>query len=463
MHFPKRHIRFNFSIALLFLLTAVGGISQSVPVEDSVFKQFLLDTYPSVMTAEEELDTLLAASEVDHVLDLQGIGIKEMHEIMFFKNVDTIYAQGNDLDSIGIIDKISDLKYIDVSNNKLRYVPSIYGINTIEQYRCRNNLCERVPQIWTASSSMTVFDLANNNLSHLHSFNSFTELTLWDVSGNRLTFNWLLQNVGIPDFENVAIISPQQKLSVPPPVDLTEGETLFFDLDNSDDDTVTTNTYRWFRNDALVRETSYDSIIWPNVTFEDAGIWRVEVTNSHPLLSSLTLESKGMVVSVKPCLDLSSVELVSNQVSCNQLGIIEISQSSVEGGVPPITFTLINSSNSDSIIGIDGRFERVPLGLYNLKATDSDNCTQLKAGVVHVQKKTDCTPLLSPNGDGDGDDIYIDTPGLVEVFDKHGKLLTSFMAPALWDGRTSSGEIMPAGYYVMYQEGQKLGNISLVW
>lgn len=463
MHFPKRHIRLNFSIALLFLLTAVGGISQSVPVEDPVFKQFLLDTYPSVMTAEQELDTVLAVSEVNHTFDIQGIGAEVIHEIMYFKDLDSIYAQNNNLDSVGELGRIESLEYIDVSNNKLRYLPSVYSIVGFEQYKCRNNLCERVPWLQSLAPSMIVFDVANNNLSHLHDFTAFSKLTTWDVSGNRLSFKWLLLNVGIPNFENMAVISPQQKLSVPPPVVLTEGETFQFDLDNSDDDTVTTNTYRWFKNDVMVRQTSYDSIIWPNVTIGDAGIWRVEVTNSHPLLSSLTLESKGMIVSVNPCLDLSNIEVVSNSVSCNQLGKIEIAPSSVEGGVMPFSWMLVNSSTSDSIIGLDGRFEQVPLGLYNLILSDSDECVRSEFGAVEVRKKNDCTPLLSPNGDGDGDDIYIETPGLVEVFDKQGRLLTSFMAPTLWDGRTSSGEIMPAGYYVMYQEGQKLGNISLVW
>ncbi len=446
---------------LVCLLTIPKASAQTVPIADPAFRQFLVDNYPSVMSGSQELDTALAQTTVNGTIDCSNLGITEFHEVDYFKLIDSLIATNNSLDSMGNMKELTSLDYIDVSNNQLRYLPDVRNIGAMRFYYVQNNLAEEIPWMNSLADTMEIIDASNNNLMHLYDFDSFTKLSSMDIRNNYLTFKWLLRNVDHPSFASVFQFDPQKPWPVASSDTVKVGNDFYFDLDTPDD-TVTTNMYRWYKDGNLFRTTTSDSIIVSGVSDTSAGVYTVEITNSHPLLTSLTITTTPLTLVIEPCLDLSNLTYNIVGTSCDASdGQISIDTTTIVDGMAHYSITLMTSEDSIET-NQTGVFNGLSKNKYHLLITDQNGCSANSIN-YHVDHKQSCDLVLSPNGDGSNDVLYINDSGTAEIYSRWGQVLATFNGESSWDGTKENGELVPPGYYVIYLNGKRYRNLTILW
>ncbi len=72
------------------------------------------------------------------------------------------------------------------------------------------------------------------------------------------------------------------------------------------------------------------------------------------------------------------------------------------------------------------------------------------------------TNVFSPDGDGQFDEFFIQDEGDVKIYDLGGKVVRELNSPVYWDGRNESGELLPAGYYVVLVNDTKIYRVSII-
>ena len=57
---------------------------------------------------------------------------------------------------------------------------------------------------------------------------------------------------------------------------------------------------------------------------------------------------------------------------------------------------------------------------------------------------------------------FIEQDGIAKVLDMEGNVVRQLIAPAVWDGTKSDGNLADAGYYVILLNDKKLTNITVI-
>lgn len=457
MNIIVRHI-----IIFALAMTTSFGYSQTIQVKDPNFRQFLVNNYPSVMNGSQELDTALAQTTVNGTFDCSNQNLTDINEIIYFKLIDTLIASNNQLDSMDNIKQITSLEYIDVSNNQLRYLPDVRNINTMKYYDASNNLAEIVPWMNSLDGVLEYIDVSHNNLTHVYDFTTFANLNYMNISYNNLTFRYLLRNVDHPSYSSVFIHDPQKEFVIPSINTVVENSDFSFHLD-TEDDTVTSDEIIWYHNNIPFDTTTSDSTGIPNIPLDRSGIYHATMTSSHPNLAGLVISTTPMNLTVTPCIDLSNLSVTTTHALCDSKGALNIDTATIIGGTYPYNISIINKNTLDTITNQGGIFENLSRSGYFIQVNDALGCFAQYSGSLGVSITKDCQLVLSPNGDGDQDEIYIAEPGKVELYNRSGKLITSFTAPVSWNGSDHNGQIIEPGYYVLYINGKRYNNITLLW
>jgi len=126
---------------------------------------------------------------------------------------------------------------------------------------------------------------------------------------------------------------------------------------------------------------------------------------------------------------------------------------SLSSGAVGQYWSIANLMNySDSVIQVV--FDAPGVYPVLLQVVNEFGCSDTASGIIEVIEGMVIPNTFSPNGDGINDELYLINSGVQEfnlkIFDRWGVLVFETNASKLsWDGKTSSGERVPAGTHMM--------------
>ncbi|UZR92287.1 leucine-rich repeat domain-containing protein [Chondrinema litorale] len=171
------------------------------------------------------------------------------------------------------LNQLTKLKVFGFDNNTTKFgdddFPSINNLTVLEKFYIQNHAFEDVPEI------------INPDL-----------LTELGIANNKLTFEDVLPftSLGL----SIYSYAPQDSVGEQATYNLQKGDAFTFDL--GIDESVTTSTYKWYKDGELVAETNENQYTIDAVTVDDAGNYTCIVTNTNA--ADLTLYSRTVAVYV---------------------------------------------------------------------------------------------------------------------------------------------------------------------
>lgn len=187
------------------------------------------------------------------------------------------------------------------ANNLAGPIPDdIYHLDSIRAMDLSDNLIDGyVPWNITRMKKLEKLLVKNNELDSLPNLNANPPDTL-DVSGNRLHFLGLEENLGIPVF----IYAPQDSVGDYAVYVTDAGSNFSMDANVRG----ANNMYQWILNGTPVAGQTGATLNLVGVTFVDEGYYTVEVTNS--IVTGLTIYTRGRELRVSS-LERDSLALVN--------------------------------------------------------------------------------------------------------------------------------------------------------
>ncbi len=216
-------------------------------------------------------------------------------------------------------------------------------------------------------------------------------------------------------------------------------------------------------NSVLLELQPYDrkleTIAWSDTesgnTFEvfESKTMNITVTDEYGCWSTQSIN-----VEVRP-LTVESIDYIKEESDCWYDGRLNVESSDTRNSIGETRFELRNTLNNEIVSNLN----QIPEGIYAIEVIDSRNCRSVyQEPVVIYQKCLEHYPVITPNYDGDEDEYFIPYVGTIQVYDRNGKLVDEFEAPAYWDGTNFDGQILPMGNYVMVADNGRAVNITLV-
>ncbi len=250
-------------------------------------------------------------------------------EISALENILSLGFENNELEgSIPTsIQKLRACKSLNLSFNQLSGLlpESIGNMRALEElFLEHNNLEGPIPTSINQLNSLTALrlqvnnfsgvmpDVSNLNLRYLTmEQNNITELPdlskikTWDpgsihglrIGDNNLTFEDILPNMEIFNSFDLKqeVYAPQAKIFEPLTVTLDLNSNYTIDLNI--DEAISTNIYTWYKNGKLYVQKTDNKLSFENIQAQDAGIYRVEVSN--PNVPDLTLFSHNIKLTIE--------------------------------------------------------------------------------------------------------------------------------------------------------------------
>lgn len=180
------------------------------------------------------------------------------------------------------------LRLLDLSGGRFSQLSNLRNTDDLEVLRLSDNDFDESTDLsfLITLDNLHELDLSGNRLVDFPDI-SVLELEKLAVENNRLTFEDLEPNRGVPDFTYApqALVTERQVISSKP----DQGISLSATVGGSQ------NTYRWEQNGTNHPETRSELVI-PRVQPEDEGTYRCFITN--PLLPELTLQTDVFIVFV---------------------------------------------------------------------------------------------------------------------------------------------------------------------
>jgi hypothetical protein len=353
------------------------------------------------------------------------------------------------------------LRNISCHENNLSVIPDLSIYPDLTAFSCPGNNLNELPDL-SMFAHLNYLDAANNHLTFLPDLSQTligSENSQLYLSGNKLTFEDLIPLVTLPGY-GVLTYEPQTITPQNLTIDKNEGDTLSLTIDV--DHTFSGNTYTWFKNNELFITTNTDNLTITNLTADDAGTYRCEITN--PLAPELKLAWESAVVTVtNPCAAANADDLTAliTFATCLSGGKIVIT----ENGSPAISiqeFHLKEIHSGSEIISTVPEIVEIPVGEYNL-LLKKNGCTVAWPSTLEIAQDNNCdNPVISPNKDGQSEDYYVPFAGTVKIYNRQGLVINEFPGPSAWNGTDRSGNLVPMGLYIIACEGQKEIVITVV-
>ena len=220
-------------------------------------------------------------------------------------NLYGLFLNNNQLTgSIPNFDKIPILRNLELYNNQLvgsipnfDRLPRLYALDLND-----NQLTGSIPS-FDKLLNLSFLRFYNNQLTgsvpNFDNLVNLQRLYLW-IQNNKFTFSCLIKNLNkIKTLTDTLVYAPQQKIYYDTTILITPNT--FYTLDLLIDDTVTTSTYNWYKNDVLYKTIKgSNKLPFTPFTSNDAGTYTVKITN--PLAPQLTLESWPIRLNALPML-----------------------------------------------------------------------------------------------------------------------------------------------------------------
>jgi Leucine-rich repeat (LRR) protein len=194
-------------------------------------------------------------------------------------------------DSLG---NLTTLQELHLSNNQLTgNIPNTFGnLTNLQRFFIQNNqLSGATPVFLLNLNALTHFNFQSNRFDQILNFTGLSRLVNCAADSNRLTFETILPNIGARFTMSYA---NQDSIFKDTTYFRNAADALTIDLNI--DNTVSTNVYKWFKNNILYKTTTINKLIFNFIRSSDAGSYRCEVTNPNAPL--LTLYSRKALVKV---------------------------------------------------------------------------------------------------------------------------------------------------------------------
>jgi photosystem II stability/assembly factor-like uncharacterized protein len=289
------------------------------------------------------------------------------------------------------IGQLTELRSLSLQNSNFNgeLPASFQNLTKLENLSIQNNfLMGSIPEEWNNQfPSLAVVDLSNNYLSgtlfypasaNLYDINlennqvdslpDFSDRVSWyfdsgngdglNAPNNQLTFDDILPNMPVFEINGNLDYAPQDSVYTDTLIIIPENDDLTIDL--GFDDTVSTNSYHWFKNGQLWNIINgSNEIEFTPVTAADAGNYHVQIQN--PNAPDLTLFSKRIQLQVGP--DCSGTPPTSQSPIICQGENFEVgSNSYTSSGIYMDTLMAVNGC--DSIVETNLTVEPSPQSIF---------------------------------------------------------------------------------------------------
>ncbi|MEY4936407.1 MAG: hypothetical protein RIS64_2766 [Bacteroidota bacterium] len=219
--------------------------------------------------------------------------------------------------------QLGNLVQWDVQNNRLTGIVRNFNMRGLSILHFQSNRIDSVSDLYTLVIARR--GEAVRSEADLRSLNKVKS------ESNRITFDDILPNMFLADFT----YAPQDSIFRDTTISKNVGDTLFINL--GIDGALTTNIYKWYKNDTLFRTDSMNRLIINGLRTSDAGQYTCKITNRNA--PNLTLYSRKVTVMVVPaapvvipCRTRDSLALVALY---NQNAVTALNQSNLNWFTQP--------------------------------------------------------------------------------------------------------------------------------
>jgi Leucine-rich repeat (LRR) protein len=220
------------------------------------------------------------------------------------KNLTTIFAPNNllNLPLPPSLFGATNLQTLSLENNQITgSIPPQYEVlDNLEYFRISNNqLTGIVPFELSKNKKLAYLDIANNRFDSLPNLSSGFLRYLESgtrgliVNQNKFTFDDILPNLPLQTKPSFSYQYQGQDfvICLNKTVNVSMGETYKIDL--KIDGALTTNVYRWFKDNKLIDRTNVNQLTLTDIQPCDAGTYSCQITN--PAVPLLTLSCPNQV------------------------------------------------------------------------------------------------------------------------------------------------------------------------
>lgn len=450
-------INYIVILSICLFSTAQG---QFVQLKDTVISNFLCKNYPTVMDVTcKNLDTVKAKTDISARLKVNGLGIKDYTELKYLKGINFIKADSNLTGNVNL--NFTDFPLVfglNFSFNNLTTFPDLGPLKTkLKEFYINNNNIEQLIGL-DSVTTLEKINIEGNHLRKLPFITKSPNLTTVRIAFNYFNYENLVTIADYPNFKTIFNIYPQKRLTPDLSKVVFLNDTLI--LSTTIDTSVSNMTYNWYKDNILVKSSSECFLQISNFKIEDAGVYYVELKNSHPNLSSGSLRTGNWTLSTQDCQTIGNVEydLESNcKNSVLTLKSIELSNTNWK-----FNFYLENVyTKVKNEILIGNKIELSQMGDFNLIVSDNQNCTQKLDNWISIHP-TNCDVVFTPDGDGNNDTYLIEGEGKVKILNKRGQIVNKLTLPIYWDGKDSQGRNLPVGLYGIQFEDGRIDKVTIL-
>jgi|GEM_PF-4732788 len=212
-------------------------------------------------------------------IDLEYNQLVSVPDFTNLSNLLMLYLRGNQLETIPDFTNFPKLEFLDLRSNQLCSIPNFTNLNLRDLNIADNQIKETIPK-FIISSKLAFFNLNNNSIT-------FENL----IDSRQFNEDLCASNSGGYYYSFQDSVSTSDTISIPINTNYT--------IDLQIDDTVTTNTYVWFKDGITYDTTIVNKLHFQNIQTADGGVYTCEITNPHA--SALTLYSHPKTVEVITC------------------------------------------------------------------------------------------------------------------------------------------------------------------
>lgn len=303
---------------------------------------------------------LTANSKLQHVYCSGTSNMPFPSDLSYLPELERFFCVGNSLTTLPDFSKNPKLKFLACYNNELVQLPDLSKCPLLETLECYGNNLTALPDL-SNNLQLKILHCSDNRLTALPDL-SRTQIGKAEesrvyVNDNLLTFKDIVPFKGL----KFAYLSytPQGRISGDENRTFVLGQP--FTIDLNIDDNVTSNVYKWYKNDVLIATTNSNTFTIDHVKASDAGAYRATITN--PDAPGLVLESGTTTLSVdqtlayipddnfRACLKESFPYIFNSQdyvivsettnikhISCGKKGITDLSGIGLFTGVQHLSF-----------------------------------------------------------------------------------------------------------------------------
>ena len=162
--------------------------------------------------------------------------------------------------------------------------------------------------------------------------------------------------------------------------------------------------------------------------------------------TSFCLISNSFRIKIK--LNVDDLGIAITPPSCTENGSLEIDESAILCGISPYEYKLKNILNGEEISYTINTLNEVPEGNYELFVKDASG-TEVKFKDI-ITLTRECKDLIiAPYSSGQMSSYFIPFEGMAKVYDRFGLLKKEMSIPADWDATDNTGNLLPAGQYII--------------